>query len=85
MKEYGIKYIFPITNKYTRCTLCNGVLETITKSSTSVIYNVPKKVLENIDTYFKCINCQRIYWNGTHIKEINKLVDEINKKISNKE
>lgn len=85
MKEYNIKYIFPITNKYTRCTLCNEVLEIVTKSSTSVIYNVPKKVLENIDTYFKCVKCQRIYWNGTHIKEINKLVDEINKKISNKD
>ena len=84
MKEYDIDYIFPITNKHTRCTLCNGVLETVTKSSSSVLYNVPKKVLENVNSFYKCVSCQRIYWNGTHIKEINKLVDKINKNISEK-
>ncbi len=40
-----------------------------------------KKVLESNETFFKCINCKKVYWNGTHVKEINKLVDEINKKI----
>jgi uncharacterized protein len=84
MKESDVNYISPITNKHTRCTLCNGVLETVTKSSPSVLDNVPKKVLENIDTFYKCTSCQNIYWNGTHIKEINKLVDEINKNISKK-
>jgi uncharacterized protein len=85
MKECDINYIFPITNKHTRCTLCNGVLETVTKSlSSSVLYNVPKKVLENVNSFYKCVSCQRIYWDGTHINEINKLVDKINKNISEK-
>ncbi len=84
MKEYDIDYIFPITNKQTRCTLCNGALGTVTKSSSFILYNVPKKVLENVNSFYKCISCLRIYWNGTHIKEINKLVDKINKNISEK-
>ncbi len=84
MKEYNIEFIFHITNKYTRCTLCNGALETVTKSSPTVLNNVPQKVLEYVDNFYKCVICQRIYWNGTHVNEINKLVDRINKNIGKK-
>ncbi len=43
MKEYDISYLFLVPNEYTRCTICNGLLETITKSSSSKICNLPKK------------------------------------------
>ena len=57
-----------------------GILETV--SDSSLLANVvPRKVFESIDIFFKCINCQKIYWSGKHVKEINFLVDEINKKI----
>ncbi|MDQ6722868.1 MAG: Mut7-C RNAse domain-containing protein [Thermoproteota archaeon] len=80
MKEYDIHYIFPVTNKFTRCTLCNGTLDTVLESLL-MLDDVPKKVLKSTDVFFKCSNCQKIYWNGTHIKEINHLIDEINKEI----
>jgi uncharacterized protein len=80
MREFNINYIFPVTNKYTRCTLCNGTLEEVIKSS--LIENtVPKKVFDNTEIFFKCLICKKIYWNGTHIQEINQLIDNINKKI----
>lgn len=80
MNEFNISYIFLIPNKYTRCTLCNGALETVMKSLLKEDA-VPKKVFESIDAFFKCSYCQKIYWNGAHIKEINHLIDKINKKI----
>jgi uncharacterized protein with PIN domain len=80
MKEYDIGYILHVPNENTRCTMCNGDLETVTNSS-PLADAVPKKVFESITIFFKCIDCQKIYWSGKHVKEINRLVDEINKKI----
>ncbi|HEY0579670.1 MAG TPA: Mut7-C RNAse domain-containing protein [Candidatus Nitrosocosmicus sp.] len=78
MRKFNINYIFPVTNKYTRCTLCNGTLEEVIKSSL-IEYSVPKKVFDNTEIFFKCLICKKIYWNGTHIQELNKLIDNINK------
>ncbi len=79
MKKSNINYIFPVPCEDTRCSLCNGVLAKIQKST--VVDIVPKKVIENISIFFRCSNCQKIYWNGKHIKEINHLIDKINKEI----
>ena len=84
MKEFDIRNIFLVPNKYTRCTICNGLLDTIAKSSSMKICGLPKNVLENNETFFRCVNCKKLYWSGTHVKEINKLVHEINKKIKDK-
>ena len=80
MKEYDIGYILHVPNENTRCTLCNGDLETVSDSA-PLADAVPQKVFESIDIFFKCTNCQKIYWSGKHVKEINCLVDEINKKL----
>lgn len=56
-----------------------GRLETVMKSSL-LVDDIPKKVFEYIDIFYKCPNCQKNYWNGKHVKEINNLVDIINKK-----
>ncbi len=84
MKESDIRHIFLVPNEYTRCTICNGLLDIITKSSSMKIYALPKNVLESNETFFNCVNCKKLYWNGTHVKEINKLIHEINKKIKDK-
>ena len=80
MKECNIGYVLRVPNENTRCTLCNGALEVVSNPS-PLADAVPKKVFESINIFFKCTNCQKIYWSGKHVKEINCLVDEINKKI----
>ena len=80
MRECNVGYIFHVPNENTRCTMCNGDLETVSNLS-PLSYAVPRKVFESIDMFFKCVDCQKIYWSGKHIREINCLVDEINKKI----
>jgi uncharacterized protein len=80
MKGCNISHVFHVPNENTRCTLCNGVLETVSDPS-PLVDVVPKKVFEIIDIFFKCLDCQKIYWSGKHVKEINCLVDEINKKL----
>jgi uncharacterized protein with PIN domain len=80
MREFNITYIFSVTNKHTRCTLCNGSLKEVIKSS-FIEPSIPKKVFDNAEIFFICSICKKIYWNGTHIQEINQLIDNINKKI----
>lgn len=84
MKENQIDHIFPVTNNFTRCTVCNGQLSKTPKSQIRLTKNkIQKKVLENNDIFFNCSSCQKVYWNGTHIQQINKLIIEINKEIKN--
>ncbi|MGN6623485.1 MAG: Mut7-C RNAse domain-containing protein [Candidatus Nitrosocosmicus sp.] len=83
MKENNIDNIFYATNNFTRCTVCNGKLLKTSKSKIISITNtIPQKIVETIDTFYCCSDCKKVYWNGTHIQEINKLIMEINKKLN---
>ncbi len=79
MKESSINHVFPVPNENTRCSLCNGTLDKTQKSSLADI--VPKKVFENAHVFFRCTNCNKVYWDGKHTKELNHVIDKINKEI----
>ncbi|MFQ5573690.1 MAG: Mut7-C RNAse domain-containing protein [Nitrosopumilaceae archaeon] len=68
-----------LAGKTARCTECNGELETIKKDS--IMNKVPEGVLEKINNFWKCTNCNKIYWEGTHIERLQKFVDELNEKL----
>ena len=48
------------------------------KVSLTLKENIPKKVFDNNNVFFICTSCGKIYWNGTHIQELNTLIDKIN-------
>jgi uncharacterized protein with PIN domain len=82
VKEMDVKNICTVSNDFTRCTICNGRLSKTDRSQISLrTKEIPKRVLEKNELFFYCSNCQKPYWNGTHIQEINKLILEINKEI----
>jgi len=64
------------TLTYSRCSLCNGILEEIPKQA--IIGKVPPKIAESVEDFWKCKECSHIYWVGTHIRNMEKLVAEIN-------
>jgi len=68
-----------VSGNTARCTECNGELVTIKKDM--VVDKVPKGVLEKIDNFWNCTNCNKIYWEGTHIERLQKFVDELNEKL----
>jgi uncharacterized protein with PIN domain len=68
-----------VSGNTARCTECNGELVTIEKDM--VMDKVPKGVLEKIDNFWNCTNCNKIYWEGTHIERLQKFVDELNEKL----
>jgi uncharacterized protein len=39
---------------------------------------IPEKIYGSIFTIDKCSKCLKVYWEGTHIENINKFIDKIN-------
>ena len=76
LKSCDIKYIDPVPNVNTRCTICNGTLTKLDKTMATDL--IPEKVYKRISTIYKCSKCSKIYWDGTHVENINILIDNIN-------
>lgn len=57
------------------CSICNKKVEKVNNKS-EIKDLVPKYVYENIDDFYRCPECKRIYWQGSHyylfLKEVEK-------------
>jgi len=62
-----------------KCPVCNGKLEHIEKND--VTDKVPTGVFENMNDFWKCTNCEKIYWEGTHIKNLQQFTMKLNEKL----
>jgi len=58
-----------------RCLLCNSPLDSIKKDE--VKGKVPPKVFEQHETFWYCPRCNKIYWRGTHYKDMLKKINEL--------
>jgi uncharacterized protein with PIN domain len=52
----------------TRCSVCNDTLRPITKQDIKDI--VPEYVYGNYGVFFRCVSCGRVYWEGTHVRNM---------------
>jgi len=64
-----------------RCAECNGELASVGKEF--VAEDVPEYVFLNFDSFFKCSNCGKVYWEGSHKRSISARLQEILKEIKN--
>ena len=69
---------FAIEGRGSRCTNCNGKL-LLTKNE-KLTGKIPDKIVQNFKEFWECEECKKIYWEGTHIKNLQKFVSELNKK-----
>jgi uncharacterized protein with PIN domain len=53
---------------FTRCLTCNGVLEPVAKEQ--VLHRLEPKTRLYYEIFSRCINCQRIYWKGSHVEHM---------------
>ncbi len=53
-----------------RCAICNTPLVRVSKSG--VKKDVPPRVYENFNVFWKCPNCGKVYWPGSHWRMIIK-------------
>ncbi len=60
---------------FTRCIVCNGILEAISKESIS--NQVQKNTLLYFNDSWQCNSCTRVYWKGSHYDRMLKMVKRI--------
>ncbi|MDH3304549.1 MAG: Mut7-C ubiquitin/RNAse domain-containing protein [Gammaproteobacteria bacterium] len=58
---------------YTRCMECNGVLRQADRSA--VAHSVPLQVFLVYRDFRQCRRCHRVYWRGSHLKRLDKIVE----------
>ncbi len=67
-----------IDTNTSRCSVCNGMLEKTSKSSISD--KIHSGVLEINDEFWICTNCNKIYWEGTHMKNLQKFLGRLHER-----
>ena len=73
LKELDYKFkIRSSMNPFTRCLICNSILETVRKAE--VKNRVPFYVYQTHREFGYCKKCKKFYWKGTHYKAMVKRV-----------
>jgi len=49
---------------FSRCLQCNGAIEPVEKSR--IIDRLEPRTKRHFDTFFRCTQCGRLYWKGSH-------------------
>ena len=62
-------------NLRNRCGLCNGILRSIPADDAKK--QVPEGVAQNIDKYWQCDGCNKIYWEGSHWETIKERIEKL--------
>ena len=62
------------------CTRCNGLLDTIIDRNL-MSYHIPARLLHSNTKFYQCTECRKIYWRGSHMENISRLIKEINMKL----
>lgn len=60
---------------FSRCLRCNGLLKAVSKED--VLDRIPPKTKACCDNYSICKSCDKLYWNGTHMIQMQKAVKQV--------
>lgn len=66
--------LYRMLQPFSRCTRCNGLLETVDKAA--VVERLEPKTKKYYDSFSICRDCGQLYWQGSHYARSMKLVDE---------
>ncbi len=59
---------------FSRCARCNGLLEDVVKAA--IIDRLEPLTRRYYDTFRRCTGCGHIYWHGSHVRPIPRLLHE---------
>ncbi len=57
---------------FTRCTVCNGRI--VAANATAVRDIVPPGVFAVFDRFWSCVDCGKVYWQGSHWESMSQFV-----------
>ncbi|MFQ5909109.1 MAG: Mut7-C RNAse domain-containing protein [Thermoplasmata archaeon] len=63
-----------------RCSVCNGLIEEIGQEEAG--NNVPEDVLSNQSVFWRCKDCGKHYWKGSHWEGILERIEKIRDYVS---
>jgi len=70
--SFGLKnHIQP----FSRCLVCNGELHMVSKEAISHL--LLENTLQYFNEFWRCTNCRRIYWKGSHYERMLKTIEGI--------
>ena len=64
-----------IINPFSRCISCNIELSSLKKDFAEG--KVADYVFNTTDTFTTCLSCEKIYWPGTHLQNMKRLINDI--------
>ncbi len=67
--------LFRAVAPFTRCTVCNGRLLGVEKPQ--VLPLLPKRVAELYTEFWRCSDCAKIYWKGSHYRQLATFVESL--------
>jgi len=70
-----------LSNTLSRCSVCNAPIIEVDRAE--VEHEVPPKVLEIQDKFWKCPSCSRIYWRGSHWKDMLGRIEKLESELGN--
>lgn len=76
LSETGAEVTFP---EKTRCASCNGELEVVDKGS--LAGQVPEKTFETQERFWKCGKCGKIFWEGSHWRNIGRIFKDVRERL----
>lgn len=63
------------TRPFSRCLRCNNLLKTVEKEA--ITARIPSKVKAFYDDCSYCTSCDKICWEGIHVREMKKVIERI--------
>ncbi|MDH3687997.1 MAG: Mut7-C ubiquitin/RNAse domain-containing protein [Gammaproteobacteria bacterium] len=63
-----------------RCLECNGLIAPVAKQD--IIDRLLPLTTKYYDKFYRCVNCDKIYWQGSHMQHMTQTVDAIVRKQS---
>lgn len=69
LKRFDLK---PDIEPFARCMKCNGLLCEVAKED--VIQELEPQTKKYHDRFFRCLNCGRIYWEGSHVTKMKRKI-----------
>ncbi len=64
--------LFGSVAPFQRCLRCNGLLSPVSKET--IIELLPPQIQQSIDEFHRCLECDRIYWKGSHYERMQKFI-----------
>ncbi|NDB47048.1 MAG: hypothetical protein EB163_07140 [Nitrososphaeria archaeon] len=67
------------TLEHSRCSICNGVINITSKDQ--LTQKIPLRIVESMEKFWQCDRCAHIYWIGSHIINMERLIAELNNEL----